>query len=197
MTEAEVFVLADTALNDVVQQIRADQWDMTMPDWFQVASTQGVLTLRQVINYHAYDELWVPATLSGKAVDDPSMPDREADHLGDEPQATFAELTKAGIAAVQAATDLDRKVHLTYGDWPAREYLLHITSFRGFRVFDLSKAIGIDTRMPDDLVQAMWDELAPHFDEWRQWGVYKPAVDVPADASLQDKLIAGSGRDPK
>ena len=100
------------------------------------------------------------------------------------------------MTAVRTLTDLDRTVHLTYGDYPAGEYLKHITSFRGFRVYDLAKLIGADTTMPADLVQGMWDELSPSIEEWRQMGIFGPAVMVPQDASLQDRLLGLAGRDP-
>jgi uncharacterized protein (TIGR03086 family) len=197
MTEAEVFVLADRALNNVVAQIKDDQWAMPIPAWFQLGRTQGDETLRTIINYHAYDELWVPETLAGKAVDDPDMPAMGDDLLGDEPKAKFAELTDKAVAAVQAVSDVDKPVHLSYGDWPVRDYLMHITSFRGFRAFDLARLIGVDANLPEDLVQGMWELFSPHFDEWRQMGVFGPAVAVDEDAPLQDKLIAGSGRNPR
>ena len=63
-------------------------------------------------------------------------------------------------------------MHLSYGDYPAREYLKHITSFRGLRVYDIAKFIGADTTMPDDLVQGLWDEIAPDAEQWRQMGVF-------------------------
>ncbi len=37
MREAEVFVMADRTLNDVIQQIEDDQWAMTMPAGFRHA----------------------------------------------------------------------------------------------------------------------------------------------------------------
>jgi hypothetical protein len=87
-------------------------------------------------------------------------------------------------------------VHLSYGDYPAREYLQHVTSFRGFRVYDLARWTGSETRMPPDLVAAMWEVLGPHMETWRAIGVYGPAVFVPDEASLQDRLLGRSGRDP-
>jgi uncharacterized protein (TIGR03086 family) len=199
MTEAEVFILADDTLNKVVQQIADDQWAMPIPGWFQLGRTQGDETLRTIINYHAYDEAWVTETLAGKtmAAADGVPRDMTEDLLGDDPKGNFAALTAKGIAAVRALDDPERITHLSYGDYPAREYLLHTLSFRGFRAFDIAKLIGADTKLPDELVQGMWDLFSPHFDTWRQMGVFKTAVPVPSDASLQDKLIAGSGRDPR
>ena len=197
MTEVEVFILADQALNNVVQQINDDQWSLTLPEWFQVGRTgRDGLDLRKVINYHAYDEAWVPITLAGKATDDPDGPANMADDLlGAEPKASFAAITERGIAAARALDDPERITHLSYGDYPARDYLMHITSFRGFRAFDISKLIGADTKLPDDLVEGMWSEFSPHFDEWRAMGVFKAALPVPDGASLQDKLFLTVGRE--
>lgn len=200
MTEAEVFILSDQALNKVVQQIREEQWDMYLPEWFQLGRTQdrSSVTLGTVINYHAYDEAWVPATLSGQAIDDhtgvPASMDE--DLLGDDPKASFQALVDKAVAAAQAA-DLDKTVHLSYGDFPARVYLTHITSFRGFRAYDLAKLIGVDTKLPDDLVQGMWDEFVPEVENWRAMGVFGPPIEIDDDAPLQDRLLAICGRDPR
>jgi hypothetical protein len=61
---------------------------------------------------------------------------------------------------------------------------------------DIAKWIGADTRLPDDLVQGMWDEFVPEIEEWRAMGVFGPAVPVPEEASLQDRLLGLAGRDP-
>ena len=45
--------------------------------------------------------------------------------------------------------------------------------------------------MPDDLVQGLWDEIAPEAEQWRQMGVFGAAVEVPESAPLQDRLPAG------
>jgi hypothetical protein len=181
----------------VVQQIGDDQWGMSLPEWFKNFRKQENMTLRTIINYHAYDDIWVPETLAGKTIEE--VGDKYAgDLLGEDPKASFAAIVDKAVAAVEALTeaDLDRKVHLSYGDWPVREYLTHIITFRGFRIFEISKLIGVDTRMPDALVQGMWEMLKPHAEEYRQMHVFGPEVKIGTDAPLQDRLLAMSGRDP-
>lgn len=200
MTEAEVFILSDQALNAVVRQIKDDQWGMKLPEWFDLGSSQNrdELDLKKIVNYHAYDDAWVPATLSGQAIDDhtgvPATMDE--DLLGDDPKASFAAIVDKAVAAAKMA-DLDKVVHLSYGDFPAREYFKHITSFRGFRTFSIAKLIGVSTKMPDDLVQGMWDEIAPEVENWRAMGVFGPPIEISDDAPLQDRLLAMCGRDPR
>jgi uncharacterized protein (TIGR03086 family) len=156
-------------------------------------------TLRQVVNYHAYDDAWVPDTLAGKTIAEvgDAHGDPQGDLLGDEPQVAFAAIVAAAVTAVRSLADLDKVVHLSYGDFPTREYLKHITYFRAGRVYDIARFIGADATMPAALVQGLWDELAPQAEEWRKMGVFGPAVEVPEDAPLQDRLLALTGRDPR
>jgi uncharacterized protein (TIGR03086 family) len=192
VTEQEVFILADQALKAVVDQIRDDQWDLVVPD--DMTRTPGI-TLRQIINYHAYDDAWVPDVLAGKTKEE--VGDRyDGDLLGDHAKLNFASIAETAVLAVGDFDDPDRVVHLSYGDWPAREYLKHITSFRGLRAHDIAKFIGADPTLPPDLVQGLWEEIAPSAEEWRKLGVYGPAVPMPEDAPLQDRLLGLTGRKP-
>ena len=194
MNEKDVFILADEALNAVVGQIRDDQWDSPVPD--DMAPRQPGMTLRQIVNYHAYDDAWVPDVLEGKTIDDVGTR-WDGDLLGDHPKLNFASIVETAVMTVRGFDDLDRSVHLSYGDFPAREYLKHITSFRGLRVYDIARFIGADTTMPDDLVLGLWDEIAPEAEQWRQMGVFGPAVEVPETAPLQDRLLGLTGRRPR
>jgi hypothetical protein len=195
MTEPEVFVLADRALQKVVDKIKDDQWAMELPPTF-LRRGQEKVTLREIINYHAQDDAWVPDILAGKTIEEVGKDKFASDLLADDPKGNFGKYVEAACAAVSAITDLDKIAHLSYGDYSVRDYLLHITYFRGLRVYDIAKVIGISTTMPDDLVQGLWDELSEHAEEWRAMGVFKAQVEVPSDASLQDKLLGLTGRQP-
>jgi len=193
VNEKDVFILADHALKRVVDQIRDDQWDLRVPD---AMTRKPGTTLRETINYHAYDDAWVPDVLAGKTIDE--VGDAwTGDLLGDHPKLNFASIVETAVLAVRGFDDLDQTVHLTYGDFPAREYLRHITSFRGLRAYDIAAFIGADTTLPDDLVRGLWDEIAPDAEEWRKLGVYGPAVPVPEDAPPQDRLLGLTGRQPR
>ena len=198
MTEPEVFILADQALNKVVGQIKDGQWGMEMPPEF-TRHQPDKATLRTIINYHTYDDAWVPDIMAGKTMDEAGKTKFDGDLLGKDPQASFAKYVETACAAVQALSgdDLDRVAHLSYGDFPVREYLQHISYFRGLRVYDISKVIGVDTTLPDDLVKGLWAMLSPHADEWRKMGVFPPEVKVPNDANIQDKLLGLTGRQPQ
>lgn len=193
MTEAEVYIAAEQALTNVIKQIKTEQLKQNLPDWFQIGRTQdrSKITLRDIINYHAYDTAWVPETLAGKTIAE--VGDKyDGDLLGEGPIASYMKLADAAIAAAKTA-ELDKTVHLTYGDWPAREYFKHITSFRGFRTYDIAKLIGADTKLPDDLVQGMYEEFKPEAENWRKMGIFGPEYPTAADSDLQTKLFAMCG----
>jgi hypothetical protein len=190
MTIQELFIRANVELKKVIDQIDDNQWSMNMP----AGITSKPATLKEAINYHAYDDAWVPDVLAGLAKEE--VGDKFESILdSNDPKGEYAKYNIAAIEAVGDFEDLDKTVHLSYGDFPAREYLQHIISFRGFRVHDIAKVIGADTKMADDLVQGLWDELTPHIEGYRQMGVFPPALEVSDNADLQTKLLALVGRE--
>ncbi len=196
MTEPHVFVLAEHALTRVVNHIRDDQWTMVMPPEFAVRAPTPTITLREIINYHAYDDAWVPDMLAGKTMAETGQETFQGDLLGDTPQANFATIVERACAAATALDDLDRTVHCSFGDFTARQYFWQLNYFRGVRAYTIAKALGIDPTLPDPLVQGLWEELRPHAEEWRAIGVFGPPVTLPPDASLQDQLLALTGQHP-
>jgi uncharacterized protein (TIGR03086 family) len=197
MHENKVFVLADRALNSVVAQIKDEQWSMQMPPEFQTGQTDHVPTLREIINYHAYDDSWVPDMLAGRTMAECGQDSFKGDLLGDDPKASFAAIVDTACAAAERLDDLDRPVHCSFGDFPAREYFWQINMFRGLRARDIAKAIGVQPNLPDALVQGIWDEISPRAEEYRGYGVFPKAVPVAEDAPLLDRLLGLTGRDPK
>ena len=197
LPEPEVFVLADHALNDVVGQIKDDQWAMEMPPAFQTRVTDHRPTLREIINYHAYDDAWVPDMLAGKTMAEAGVDKVKGDLLGTEPKPRFAEIVNKACAAVRQLDDLDRTVHLSFGDFPARGYLWQANLFRGLRARDIAKVIGLDFELPEAVVVGIWEEVRPHAEEWRAIGVFSAEVPVSEGAPLLDRLLGLTGRDPK
>jgi uncharacterized protein (TIGR03086 family) len=197
MREADVFVLADRTLSELVQQIENDQWDMTMPSSFAMRESDHVPTLREVVNYHAYDDAWVPDMLAGRTMDEAGRDRFDGDILGADPKAGFAAIVDTACAAAMELDDPERTVHCSFGDFTAQEYLWQINSFRGLRAHDLALVIGVEPQLSDELVHGLWEEISPHAEEWRSYGVFPAAVPVPDDAPLLDRLLAITGRQPR
>jgi uncharacterized protein (TIGR03086 family) len=62
--------------------------------------------------------------------------------------------------------------------------------------WDLAKATGQDTTMPDGLAEVAHDLMSKNFKDDQREGILGPKVEVPADASAQDRLLGFSGRTP-
>jgi uncharacterized protein (TIGR03086 family) len=196
MTETEIFVLADHALDAVVDQIRDDQWAMEMPASFARRQTDRTPTLREIIGYHAYDDAWVPDMLAGKTMDEAGKENHKGDLLGDDPKGNFGQIVEKACTAARELTDLERTVHCSFGDFSARDYLTQTTMFRGMRAHDIARVIGVEPNLPTELVQGLWDEISPQAEAWREIGVFPARVSVPDDAPLLDRLLGLTGRDP-
>jgi hypothetical protein len=156
-----------------------------------------VPTLREIVNYHAYDDAWVPDMLAGRTMDEAGATKFDGDLLGDAPIGRFDALVDKACSAADAVTDFDAAAaHLSFGDYSVREYLWQINSFRALRAHDIARVIGVEPDLPTELVRGIWDEVSPHLEEWRTIGVYPAVVPVPEDASLLNQLLGLTGRDP-
>ncbi len=192
MTIQELFIRSNQELKKVFDQITDEQWEIEMP----AGLTRRPATLCQTVNYHSYDDAWVADVLDGKTkteVGDAYEPILSTDKPGT--LSEYARFNDKAISAVHDFEDLDKITHLSYGDFPAHEYLQHITSFRAFRIYDIAKLIGAETKMADDLVKGLWDEYTPIIEDYRKMGVFPAAITVSDSADLQTKLLALAGRD--
>jgi uncharacterized protein (TIGR03086 family) len=169
-----------------VTAVGAADWDRPTPcsDW----------SVRDLVHHLVSEELWAPPLFEGQTIAE--VGDRfEGDLLGPDPQSAWKE---AAAAAVDAASPdvLDRTVHLSFGDVPGREYIGQLTADHVIHAWDLARGIGGDERLDPELVEFVHTFLAPQIEGWRDAGVFAPPVEIPADADLQTKLLALTGRRP-
>ena len=149
------------------------------------------------MNYHAYDDAWVPETVAGKTIAEVGSK-YDGDLLGDNPKRNWHSIVAKAVSAVEALTivDMDKTTHLSYGDFPVKDYLWHITLFRTFRTVDIARFLHVDDSLPEDLVKGMWELLEPQATMLRNMGVFGPEVEVSKDAPLYERLLGLSGRQP-
>ena len=62
--------------------------------------------------------------------------------------------------------------------------------------WDLARATHQDATMPEGLAEAAYGMIHGRFTDEQRKGLFKPAIDVPDDASPQEKLLAYTGRPP-
>jgi len=189
MNRRELFLMSDAALRDVIDMIDRDQLTRAAPaEW----SRKPNPTLRDIIAAHAYDEAWVPDVLAGRSADDVGSR-YDGDLLGDDPIASYDAINDAATDAVSGDLDFDKTVHLSYGDFPLGDYLVHTSIYRAFQAWSIGHLLGLDYSLPEPLVDALWEYVGPQIDEFRAMGVFPPEVHVPDNADSQTRLLAKTG----
>lgn len=189
MNEKELFLQSDAALHSVIDRISPEQLELPAPaEW----SRKEHPTLRVILASHVYDEAWVPDVLSGRTIEE--VGDSYAgDLLGDDPIAAYDRANDAATAAVEASTDLDAVAHLSYGDFPVREFYVHTAIYRAFQAWSIAHLLGMEYALPDELVEGLWEHVGPQVDAFREMGVFPPEIAVSADADSETRLLARVG----
>jgi uncharacterized protein (TIGR03086 family) len=162
-------------------------------DWGRPTVNDG-WDVRALVNHVVGEELWTPPLLEGKTIAD--VGDRyDGDVLGSEPWATFKGAAEAAVASINEPGALERTVHLSFGDTPAREYAWQLFADHLIHAWDLARALGADDRLDPELVDACAQWFAGMEELYRSWGAIAPRPPIPDDADAQTRLLAAFGRD--
>jgi uncharacterized protein (TIGR03086 family) len=161
-------------------------------DWDAPAPVEG-WTARDVV---AHLLTWFPAFLDAGGVRLDPAPTGTAPG-GHDP----AESWRAHAAAVQAlldGPDADRPfTHPHAGTHSLQQAVAQFYTADVFmHTWDLARASGQDVSLDPERCAAMLAGMQPIEDLLRGSGQYGPAVPVPDDAPVQDRLVAFIGRDP-
>ena len=190
MKQRDLFLLSDAALRDVIDRIRPEQLELPAPaEWSQTPDP----TLLDIVAAHAYDEAWVPDVLAGRTIDE--VGDKYGgDLLGGDELESYDRLNDAATVAVNRPLSADDIVHLSYGDFPVSTYFEHVATYRAFQAWSIAKLIGLDDySLPPELVDLLWEIVAPQIDAWREVGIFPPAVAVPEGADRETELLCRTG----
>ena len=147
----EMFSAAVAEFDARVRQIGDHQWQAATPDedW----------CVRDLVNDVAGQELRVPPLLAWSTIAE--VGDRfDGDVLGADPKVAWTAASAAAVQAVGKSGVMDRIVHLSFGDFPGREYALQLFADHLIHAWDLARAIGADERLDAGLVAscATWFE---------------------------------------
>ena len=112
-----------------------------------------------------------------------------------DPAADWAAARDAALQTLEGA-DLSQSVQGPMGEMPGEVILGIMSNDTMIHAWDLGRAVGAETEIPDDLAQGAYEMMAPFDDMLRQSGMFAPRVEVGDDASATDRLIAFSGRQP-
>jgi uncharacterized protein (TIGR03086 family) len=157
--------------------------------------------VRMLVNHLVAEQLWVVPLLDGGTVAEVGA-EFDGDVLGADPVAAWERASDAARAAVRHLGDtvdrpdgdLDRVVHLSFGDVPAREYLWELTVDLAVHAWDLARGAGLDDRLDPALVEGLGPYVEAHAADFAASGLFAGPADVPADADRQTRLLAHLGR---
>jgi hypothetical protein len=188
-----VFTTTNQALTDLVADIKPEQLTLQMPAY---AGSHDGQTLRETLNILAYENWCVPKVLAGET-GLASNTDFKDDLLGDDYLKNYLVLSKLANDSVREHQDLERIVHISYGDFPAKSFLTDISVNRCLALYDIAALTGLDSDLPDDIIQGLYDICHQYASVLRQMGIFQPEIKVSEAASAEDELLALIGRQPK
>jgi len=168
-----------------VSEIRDDQWDGATPDteW----------NVRDLVSHVLAENLWAPPLFAGSTISE--VGDRfDGDVLGPDPKGSWLTASGDALAAAGAPGAMDRTVHLSFGDFPGREYAMQLFADHLIHAWDLARAIGADERLDRELVDACTVWFAPVEEAYRSAGAIAGRPPVPDGADAQTRLLAMFGR---
>jgi uncharacterized protein (TIGR03086 family) len=139
------------------------------------------------------EQQWVPLLLDGRRVAEART---RIAPLG--PDLTDEWRRHSGLArAAWERADLAAAVRLSSDTVPARDYLTEQVADVIVHSWDLARATGADERLDDELVDAAWSVFEPQRDALEASGLYASPLPIPAEAPLQLRLLALTGRDAR
>jgi uncharacterized protein (TIGR03086 family) len=168
-----------------VSQIRADQWEAGTPDpdW----------SVRDLVGHLVFEDLWGPPLFAGATIDE--VGDRfDGDVLGPDPKAAWLAASTRTLEAAGEPGAMDRTVHLSFGDFPGREYAMQLFADHLIHAWDLARAIGADERLDGGLVDACTTWFPAVEDAYRSFGAIAGRPPVHGSADAQTQLLAMFGR---
>lgn len=194
--DAELFVMAEQVLVEVVRRIRAEHWKIVIPPMYDMPGADQPMTLRRMVGNYAHDDAWVPGLLSGSTMDEMGRDRFDGDLLADGDALT--RITDAACAAARTVTDGEATVHCSFGDTTTTDYLRQLSIARCFMAHHIAMHLGSRAcPLTEELARGMWEATQPDAERWRSIGVFRePLVPVPVDVSWRDRFLMCAGHDP-
>ncbi len=128
------------------------------PDQLDLPTPCTAWTVRDLLNHVVAEQLWADPLMQGQTIE--QVGDRfEGDLLGADPLAAARSAAEAAGRLTDVALS-GRKVHLSYGDEDAEEYLWQLTVDHAIHGWDLAVATGGDREL-DPRLSREWPRGSP------------------------------------
>lgn len=197
LREAELFVMAEEMLVEVLGRIREADRDIVLPPLFDQPGGDQPAPIRRVVEHYAYDDAWVPDLLAGRTVDEAGRHRFDGELLGDDQQAGITRIADAACAAARRVTDADAVVHASHGAVSTRTYLQRLTITRSLVAHYVATYLGSTAcPLPEELARPLWEVTAPDAEIWRSLGFFRDPLPLPENVSWRDRFLLSAGHQP-
>ena len=197
MREAELFVMAEHVLAEVIGRIRGEQWDIVLPPCWTGRGPIGRLRC-------ASASTTTPATTRGCRTCWPGGPWTTSGGTastgtcsGPTRSPRWPGSSTAACAAAGRVQDGDAVVHADRRDLAVRDYLSELTITRALLAHEIAMQLGSRAcPLTEELVRGLCDGTEKAAGRWRAAGFFREPMPLPVDVSWRDRFLLLAGRDP-
>lgn len=177
LREAELFVMAEQMLLEVVGRVRPQDRDIVLPPMHPGAATPT--PIGPAIEEYMRDDELVAQVLGGARA---------------RPAADVGAVSGAACAAARQVDDGDLPVA---GGLTAGTYLLRKTVERSLLAHYVAAYLGSTAcPLPEELARPLSELTGPHADRWRQLGYFRSPMPLPDHVSWRDRFLLDAGHEP-
>ncbi|HUD11786.1 MAG TPA: TIGR03086 family metal-binding protein [Candidatus Saccharimonadia bacterium] len=148
--------------------------------------------VRQLVAHMLYELSWVPDILGGKTVSEVGRK-YDGDLLGDDISRAWQAAAARALSSVNDV-DVNRTIHLTYGDFPAQHFIREQANDQLVHAWDLGTALGVRVVFDVAVAEDLYLTAVPRKQELAASGLFAAPVAVSESADIQTKLLALLGR---
>jgi uncharacterized protein (TIGR03086 family) len=182
---ADWHTLALGATGRVVAAVPADRWQAATPcpGW----------DVRALVNHLVSGNLWAASIGAGARIEEVGGR-LDGDLLGTDPAAAYADSASAASAVFHRPGALRAPCAVSYGPVSGSVYAGHRLIDVLIHGWDLATPTGQDATLDDGLAEACRKIAEPQIESLRASGAFANGAGVPAEASVQTRLLALLGR---
>lgn len=183
----ELYEAAVKAMQPIVAAVKPNQLTSSTPctEW----------TVQALLNHNIKVAQWAQGLItSGPAKVNPMEVTGALPREG--AAAAFSSGTAAVLAALKSRGTLEKVVTTPFGQMPVGQFIMFPMLDIVVHKWDLAKATNQNVSLDAGLAQACYNVLQMGVEQGRKGGAFGPEVKVPINASIQNKLLALSGRKP-
>ncbi|HEY6378397.1 MAG TPA: TIGR03086 family metal-binding protein [Candidatus Dormibacteraeota bacterium] len=166
------------------------------PDQWRASTPCAEWDVRALVQHVVNECRWIRPLIEGRTIAE--VGDRlDGDLLGADPDGAWRDAYAEALASIAPPEALSGAVHLSFGDRTGDQYISQVACDVAIHTWDLARGTGGDDHLDPEVVaaaQAEVDGWGPDIDAWRAAGVFGPAVESPAGADAQTRLLGMVGR---